>query len=82
MYVYNLFSEPCVRFEETLYNVVESEEKVEVCVITCSGISDEVIQVHVFGYANVSQIPPGSALASKLITISIVQIIIQVEVYV
>ena len=66
VYVYNLFPEPCVRFEETVYDVVESEEKVEVCVIICSDISDEVIEVHVFGYANVSQIPPGSAVASKL----------------
>ena len=58
-------------FEQTVYQVVESKKKVEVCVITCSDIrnqvnmSDEVIRVIVFGKDNVLQIPLGSPLASK-----------------
>ena len=62
----------CIKFEQTVYEVVESEERVEVCVMTCSDISnqvnttDEVIEVSVFGDDNVIQIPPGSEIASEL----------------
>ena len=53
-----------------MYQVVESKENVEVCVITCSDdMSDEVIRVIVFGKDNVLQIPPGSPLASKCLFI-------------
>ena len=64
----------CVRFEQTMYQVVESKEKVEVCVITCSdirkqGVSDKVIRVIVFGKNNVPQIPRGYPQASKCLLI-------------
>ena len=54
-----------------MYDVVEADEMVEVCVITCNDIADRVIKAHVFGpsenvYIPIPQIPPGSMLASKL----------------
>ena len=49
-----------------MYDVVEADEEVEVCVITCSDIGDRVIKVHVFG-PNDEKIPPGAAIASKLL---------------
>ena len=71
MAVYNFFPVPCIQFKETVYDVVEADEEVEVCVITCSDIADRVIKAHVFGpsenvYIPIPQIPPGSMLASKL----------------
>ena len=48
-----------------MYEVLELKEKVEVCVITCNDIGDEIIEVRVIGDDNILQIPPGSALASK-----------------
>ena len=47
-----------------MYDVVEADEKVEVCVVNCSDIGDNVIKAHVFG-PNDEKIPPGAALASK-----------------
>ena len=55
-----------------MYDVVEEDEKVEVCVITCSDIGDRVIKVHVFG-PNDEKIPPGAAIASKLLYYMYVQ---------
>ena len=63
------FPVPCIQFEKTVYNVVEedeADEEVEVCVITCSDIGESEIKAYVFGHENVSQIPFGAAIASKL----------------
>ena len=49
-----------------MYDVVEADEMVEVCVVNCSDIVDSVIKVHVFG-PNDEKIPPGATIASKLL---------------
>ena len=63
-------SEPYrVAFVETMYTVVESEGRVEVCVnLTYPefDILDETVQVDVFHYDSSVYIPPNSVLASEL----------------
>ena len=49
-----------------MYDAVEADEKVEVCVVTCNDIGGSEINVHVFG-PNDEKIPPGAAIASKLL---------------
>ena len=49
-----------------MYDVVEADENVEVCVVTCNDIGGSEINVHVFG-PNDEKIPPGAAIASKLL---------------
>ena len=49
-----------------MYDVVEADEEVEVCVVTCNDIGGSEIKVHVFG-PNDEKIPPGAAIASKLL---------------
>ena len=47
-----------------MYDAVEADGMVKVCVVNCSDIGDNVIKVHVFG-PNDEKIPPGAAIASK-----------------
>ena len=68
--IYNFFPVPCIQFEQTVYDAVEADEKVEVCVVNCSDIADSVIKVHVFG-PNDEKIPLGAAIASKLLCIQV-----------
>ena len=65
MDVYNLFPVPCIQFDKTVYEIVEADEKVETCVITCNDIGDSVVKVHVFSKNDVPHIPSGAAIASK-----------------
>ena len=64
------FSEPFrVAFVETMYTVVESEGRVEVCVNLTRpefDILDETVQVDVFHYDSSVYIPPNPVLASEL----------------
>ena len=65
MDVYNLFPVPCIQFDKTVYDIVEADEKVETCVITCNDIGGRVVKVHVFSHDDAPQIPSGAAIASK-----------------
>ena len=64
------FLEPFrVAFVETMYTVVESEGRVEVCVNLTRpeiDILDETVQVDVFHYDSSVYIPPNPVLASEL----------------
>ena len=58
-----------VAFVETMYTVVESEGRVEVCVNLTRpeiDIRDETVQVDVFHYDSSVYIPPNPVLASEL----------------
>ena len=64
------FSDPFrVAFVETMYTVVESEGRVEVCVNLTrpeKDIFEETVQVDVFHYDSSVYIPPNPVLASEL----------------